>query len=306
MTQTPDGMAYFSGPITDYSRIRLALAQVLTERCPADLDREIAVTGSVARGVADEYSDVELNLWVDALPEAERWRSWLEEVGATDLEPSIGEIDVTGFRWTVCRFKGVWVEIGWALMDQFDAFIRDLAAGTFVDHERLQMGWTVRQAIPFRTEGRLATWQAALAGYPDGLAERVVAAQTQVWSDPHVPGIRWALAARRERMGLALRFAWDMQNLLRVLFAVNHIWDHDLKWTDERSLDLPIKPAQLSSRIDAMFTLGDLRQAVEINQRLIVETLELAKNQGFDVSSALASMQAGLRAGMRRPARQPD
>lgn len=306
MTQTPDGIACFSGPITDHSRIRLALAQVLTERCPADLGREIAVTGSMARGVADEYSDVELNLWVDALPEAERWRFWLEEVGATDLEPSIGEIDVTGFRWTVCRFRGVWVEIGWALMDQFDAFIRDLAAGTFVDHERLQMGWTVRQAIPFRTEGRLATWQAALAGYPDGLAERVVAAQTQVWSDPHVPGVRWALAARRERMGLALRFVWDTQNLLRVLFAVNHIWDHDLKWTDERSLDLPIKPAQLSSRIDAMFTLGDLRQAVEINQRLIVETLELAKNQGFDVSSALRSMQAGLRAGLRGAVRQPD
>lgn len=162
------------------------------------------------------------------------------------------------------------------------------------------MGWTVRQAIPLRTNGRLATWQAELAGYPDGLAERVVAVQTQVWSDPHVPGVRWALAARRERMGLALRFVWDMQNLLRVLFAVNHIWDHDLKWTDERSLDLRIKPAQLSSRIDAMFTLVDLQQAVEINQRLIVETLELAKNQGFDVNGALRSMQEGLRAGLRQ------
>lgn len=110
-------------------------------------------------------------------------------------------------------------------------------------------------------------------------------------------------------MGLSLRFVWDMQNLLRVLFAVNHIWDHDLKWTDERSLDLPIKPAQLSSRIDAMFMLADLEQAVEINQRLIVETLELARGQGFEVSGALRSMQEGLRVGLHQAStapRRPD
>lgn len=100
------------GPITDDSCDRLARARALIERCPTDLDHEIAVTGSVARGVADESSDVELNLWVDALPEARRFRFWLDEVGATDLKPDIGQMDATGFCWTVCRFQGVWVEIG--------------------------------------------------------------------------------------------------------------------------------------------------------------------------------------------------
>lgn len=285
---------------TEASRARLALARTLAEHCPAALAGEIAVTGSVARGMADDYSDVELNIWADALPEAGQWRRWLEEVGATDLEKDRGEMDATGFCWTVCRVQGIWIEAGWATIDQFDAFVRDLAAGLFVDHEQLQMGWTVRQAIPLRTEGRLADWQARLDRYPDGLAERVIASQTAVWADPHVPGVRWGLAARGERMGLALRFVWDMQNLLRVLFSLNHAWDHDLKWTDERSLDLPLKPAQLSARIDAMFALADLEQAVEINQRLIVETLELSRDQGFNVDAALQSMRDGLREGLKR------
>ncbi|MGI8967480.1 MAG: hypothetical protein ACR2GA_00035, partial [Chloroflexota bacterium] len=291
-------------PATEASRVRLDLARHLIERCPPALSRETAVTGSVARGMADHYSDVELNLWVDDAPEPEQWRAWLDAAGATDLTPDNWDADTCHFRWTTCRFEGVWIEVGWAPIDQFDTFVRDLAGGAFGDHERLQMGWTVQQAIPLRTDGRLAGWQARLATYPAGLAERVVANQTTVWSDPHVPGVRWGLAARGERMGLALRFVWDMQNLLRVLFAVNHQWDHDLKWTNERSLDLPIKPGDLSARIDAMFTLTDLAQCVEINQRLIVETLELAAGQGFAVFDALHSMREGLRVGLELTGRQ--
>ncbi len=280
--------------VTDASRVRRALARALVASFPSDLGREIAVTGSVARGVADDFSDVELNVWSAVMPEVVQWHGWLRGAGATDFGADLTEIDRTGFRWTTCRFKDIWVEIGFAQIAPFDAFVRDLAAGRFIDHERLQMGWTVRQAIPLWTKGRLANWQATLAGYPEGLAARVIASQTAVWADRHVPGVRWALAARGERMGLALRFVWDMQNLLRVLFAVNRVWDHDLKWTNESSLDLSTKPAQLSARIDAMFTLADLPYAVEINQRLILETLEIARDHGFDVNAALRSMRDGL------------
>ncbi|MDQ2742235.1 MAG: hypothetical protein M3Z66_08040 [Chloroflexota bacterium] len=295
---------YDPPPATEASRVRLDLARRLIECCPPALGREIAMTGSAARGVADEYSDVELNLWAGAPPEADQYRAWLDRAGATDLTRDNWDADACHFRWTTCRFEDIWIEVGWAPIDQFDDFVRDLAGGAFGDHERLQMGWTVQQAIPLRTEGRLADWQAALVTYPTLLAERVVANQTTVWSDPHVPGVRWGLAARGERMGLSLRFVWDMQNLLRVLFAVNQQWDHDLKWTNERSLDLPIKPAELSARIDAMFTLTDLAQCVETNQRLIVETLELATGQGFMVSDALHSMREGLRIGLETTGRK--
>lgn len=63
---------------------------------------------------------------------------------------------------------------------------------------------------------------------------------------------------------------------------------------------MPVKPAGLSARIDAMFTLTDLPRAVEINQRLIVDTLELPAEQGFEVLGAFQSMRQGLRAGLER------
>ncbi len=47
-----------------------------------------------------------------------------------------------------------------------------------------------------------------------------------------------------------------------------------------------------------MFTLTDLQHAVEVNQRLIVETLELTSAQGYDVAAALRSVREGLRIGL--------
>ncbi len=283
---------------TEASRLRLDLARRLTDACPPELGQEIALTGSAARGRADHFSDIELNLWVDELPRAERWSAWLQSMGARDIQADTKEEDVGGFHFTVCRFGDIWTETGWATLTSFSELVRGLAAGEFAGAARLEMAWTVLQAIPLRTAGALANWQATLAHYPDGLAQRIVANQTAVWADPHVPGVRWALAARGERMGLAMRFLWDMQNLLRVLFAVNHRWDQDLKWTDQQSLDLPLQPNRLSARIDEMFTLTDLKQAVEVNQRLIVETLVLTSAQGYDVAAALRSVREGLRIGL--------
>lgn len=57
---------------SEASHTRLTPARRLVQSCPPELGQEIAVTGSVARGVADEHSDVEINLCVDAMPEVER------------------------------------------------------------------------------------------------------------------------------------------------------------------------------------------------------------------------------------------
>jgi len=280
------------------SRLRFDLARRLTDACPPELGQEIALTGSAARGRADDFSDIEINLWVEQLPRTELWSAWLQTMGGRDIQTKDWEADAGGFHWSVCRFGDIWAEVGWATLSDFSELVRGLAAGEFAGAARLEMAWTVAQAIPLRTAGALANWRATLAHYPDGLAQRIVANQTAVWADPHVPGVRWALAARGERMALAMRFLWDMQNLLRVLFAINHRWDQDLKWTDQRSLDLPLKPDRLSARIDEMFTLTDLQQAVEVNQRLIVETLELTSAQGYDVAAALRSVREGLRVGL--------
>jgi hypothetical protein len=96
---------------TAESQIRCQMASELVRRFPPALGHEVAVTGSVGHGVADEDSDIELNFWVEMLPPRNEWLEWRMAAGATDLVVDAEPIE-TGSIWVTCRFSGVWVEAG--------------------------------------------------------------------------------------------------------------------------------------------------------------------------------------------------
>jgi predicted nucleotidyltransferase len=52
---------------TLHSHALFPLAREMTDACPPELGSEIALAGSVARGWADEHSDIELNFWLETL-----------------------------------------------------------------------------------------------------------------------------------------------------------------------------------------------------------------------------------------------
>src|SRR5947209_1916891 len=154
---------------TEASRRRYEIARELAETCPADLGQEIAITGSVSRGIADDRSDVELNLWNQEFPPYDRWRSWLESVGATDISPEAMVNRLDDSRWITCRYRGIWIEVGWGTVASFEELIGRITSGTVTDPNRLQFADITLHAVPLRTDGALARWQAALGGYPEQL-----------------------------------------------------------------------------------------------------------------------------------------
>lgn len=281
---------------SEASRKRYGLARELADSCPPELAREIALTGSASRGVADEYSDAELNVWADHLPAPERRWAWLEGAGVTHLDAAPYQDSRDGTWWQTCRFRDVWLEIGWATIEDYEQIVTALTRGEYVGHEHVSIASFLQRAIVLRTEGVLVRWQRALQLYPDSLVAAIIRNQTEVWSDPHVPGVRRALAARGQRFALAMRLQWDIQNVLRVLFALNRRWDQDWKWTDTRSLDFAVMPDGLSRRIDQIFTLVDLPSCVTAAFQLIEETLLLVPPP-HDVSLALSNIQTALREG---------
>lgn len=279
---------------TPESHERLAVARRLSANLPPELGKEIAVTGSTARGVADRHSDIELNCWVDDIPDTDAWRSWLIAAGATHIGSRLWPADAGGFYWVTCRFENVWFEIGWSRLEEFTALLQQLLQGKIRGHGQMVMGSMVSQAVVLRTDGLLPAWREALRDYPDSLRAAIIAANTTVWSDPHVPGVRWALADRGERFALAMRLQWDVQNLLAVLWAINRRWEQDWKWTDDRALQLPIAPPQVSERINKIFDLSDPERSVRTAFGLIDEVLQLVP-RGFDVSTALENIRRARR-----------
>jgi hypothetical protein len=279
---------------TPASQARYEITLTLAATCPEHLGREIALTGSAARGVADESSDIEVMCWTEERQPENLYVDWLRGAGATELTPAwVNEGDHS--TWITCRFQGVWVELGWLVLQPFEELLGRVAAGEDDSEYRLMVAGSVARALPLRTHGLLDSWQNILSRYPDSLVGALVRKNTEVWSDPHVPLVRWALARRNHRLGLAFRLGWDMLNVLGILWAINHQWPQDWKWTDERSLDLPIAPAGLSERINRVFTFDPPEAAVHTALELIEETLLLVPRE-YDVSAARASIRAAMAA----------
>jgi hypothetical protein len=196
--------------------------------------------------------------------------------------------------WIIYRFRGVWVEMGFATLSSQDDLLAQITAGEVTQHDLLILASMMRDAIPLRTEGWIEAWQRRLVSYPSGLAAKIIRANTSVWADSHTPPVRWALADRHDLLALSLRLQWDITNLFRVLFAVNETWDPDMKWLAKTAEALALKPEDLTERIDRMLVLDRPHASVAEMFRLILEMLALVPAE-YDVSKARESISAALR-----------
>ena len=66
---------------TRHSQSLFSYAMTLIESCPTALYDEAAVSGSVARGRADQFSDCEIPFWMGELQDAQIYKTWIESFG---------------------------------------------------------------------------------------------------------------------------------------------------------------------------------------------------------------------------------
>jgi hypothetical protein len=250
------------------------VARRLAGACPAALGEEIAVTGSVALGLADDASDLELNLWSATLPSVEERGEWIARIGGTEAQIA-PEPWSDGSLHATFRYGDLWVEAGWMTLGALDAALRAILAAEVLGHARLQLAWVVERAVPVRTAGGLAAWQARLMTYPEALGERLIEVNTRVFGLPHAMRGRWTYCRRSQPLALTERLTWETYNVLRLLFARNRRWEPDFKWLRQVTGDLAVAPERVAERIEAVFTLPRLEDRVATSLALIRDTLAL-------------------------------
>jgi hypothetical protein len=265
------------------SRSRLALATQLASACPPELASAIAITGSVSRGYADRFSDIELYFQVDDMRPVAEYEAWLRSTGAL-VEPE--EMEWNGGRLTKSWHTGVFVEGGWRPFAALDAQLKRIMSAETLNHWDMTEAWHIHDAILLRDDGRLAAWQERLDTYPPVLGERLVAAATEAWRDPHWWPVSlvnvWPLAERHARMELVERLSWLVSEGLRILFARNHRWEPDYKWLSGESRKLARTPDRLVERVNAIFSQTAERAAVTLCLDLLDDILTLAA-EDYDV-----------------------
>ncbi len=187
------------------------IAKQLGDACPVELGQEIVLTGSTARGTADRNSDVELNFWVNQMPDRDIRRQWLNSMGCTDIVLD-REYAGDGSEWTHFCFQGVLIEIEWQALHAASEDVTALVHDEVIDHRRLVKAWVIESAIPIKAPAEgMARWKTPLAEYPRGVQVALISDAVREWRFSHIMNSRWSLVQRQERFAVTQQVSADLQ-----------------------------------------------------------------------------------------------
>jgi hypothetical protein len=244
-----------------------SIAQRIADALPATVE-EVVLTGSVSRGVADDVSDIEMLIVTAGEPELEQCFSLAAACGLTGLGtwgPQGGPTQrVSGYR------EGVPIELIWWSQAHAETAVDAIFAG-----DPSATADALANGIALRTSGLLARWQERLRHYPDELARARIEDAALTWGG-FAPAGLLTLVRPGERLALVERMVDDATRVVRIVFALNHVWQPTLKRLADRAATLPVKPERMAERIEEALTEPDPRRALIAMTELQSETVALA------------------------------
>jgi hypothetical protein len=172
--------------------------------------------------------------------------------------------------WYTALVEGEVLEMAGWTHARVEGRLEGILSGEMIDHARFRFAEALVHGIPLRSAGAIERWQARLAEYPEALVEAIVHAASEEWLE-HPLGVRAHLRPGG-RLALAAMLADDLQNVLRIVFALNRVWEPSWKRLPQLVAPLAIKPDRLAERIDEAVAETSLRKARE----LLLDTLVLA------------------------------
>jgi hypothetical protein len=260
-----------------------SIAQRIADALPATVE-EVVLTGSVSRGAADDVSDIEMLIVTAGEPELEQCFSVAAACGLAGLGtwgPQGGPTQrVSGYR------EGVPIELIWWSRTHAGTAVDAIFAG-----DPSATADALANGIALRTSGLLARWQERLRHYPDELARARIEDAALTWGG-FAPAGLLTLVRPGERLALVERMVDDAARVVRIVFALNRVWQPTLKRLADRAATLPVKPERMAQRIEEALTQPDPRRALIAMTELQAETVALAPD-GPNVDRARTWLSQG-------------
>jgi predicted nucleotidyltransferase len=260
------------------------LAQRIADAFPPDVV-EVVLTGSVSRGVADEVSDVEM-LVVTSEPIS------LDDAYELARGAGLDGLDTWGAQGLPVKRVSGYLEgepfelIIWPRAFAEEEFEAVLGGKLSSSADALAHG------VSLRTSGLLADWQARLRDYPEELVGARIEEAALPWGGFTPAGLLTVIRPG-ERLSL-LEWMFDgALRVLRIVYAVNRVWEPTTKRLAARVEVLAVKPERLAERITEALTEPDPRRALATLTELQLETVRLAPS-GPNIDRARTWLAEGL------------
>ncbi len=235
----------------------------------------LTVAGSVGAGVADRFSDLEIDCyWTSPPGDADRVAP-VEALGA-DLSNLWG-YDPDDEEWSDdYRVGDLDVTVSNFLVASIDRFIDDVVLRSSTEPVRHMRLAALRRSRPLIGAGLVASWQARADTFPDSL---VCALVEQALAPAALRGwaAREAMVSRGDDLAVTDLLARAGQAAVRAVLALNRVYlpHRQLKWQRSLITGLRLAPERFAERL-AVLSAGDLTRAVETAEALLGEVAALA------------------------------
>jgi hypothetical protein len=229
----------------------------------------IVVGGSVARGYADAYSDLELPIFWESLPGDDTRHAVVAALGAEFLHgydgPSLeDQLLIHGFQ--VDLWHGTVASEESVIDAVLHGYSTDLGDSNFMD--------TVRACIPLYGAEVIRDWKERARDYPDELALRVIRERLPAFQTSQL-----AIAAQRDNpTEFYAGLSHLQQAMFLVLLALNRAYFPTFKWMYRVLESLAVQPQDTAQRFRRTFAVP-FPEAVAGMAQLLDETLALVERR---------------------------
>lgn len=300
----PDGA---SGAANAHAAWRLALAEQAARAYAANQKlAALTAAGSVGAGLADRFSDLELDCyWVD--PPGDLDRSGPVHVLGGDLA-ALWDYDPDEEEWSEdYRLGELAVTVSSFLVSTIDRFIDDVVLRTDTDPVKHMRMAALHRCRPLHGPELISTWRAR-AVYPDTLVTAVVERSLNAdvlsgWA------AREALASREDDLAVQDLLTRAGHAVFCAVLALNGIYSPHLtiKWQSHLISELDVMPQHFAERLHLLAISGNA-QALRQAETLLADTVQLVKARtDADISAFCNELSQRRRAvdppsGEHRPA----
>ena len=247
----------------------------------------IGVSGSVARGQADAYSDIDMSIYYKELPSDEELKVAYEQNQGSDYRIHDSDRKV-GYVVEQYFVQGVKCDIGHITIECFERDMDMVLEQCDPDNPLLNVMAGILDMQPLHGAKLIEQWKAKIANYPDKLAQRMVKKHL------HFRGV-WFVKnygfKRDDVLFLTDELLQAVKNIIGVLLGLNRFY-HPVNSVPFKGMDkfinqMAIAPNNLSFRLKQIFR-EEPQTAVKNLGELIEETFALVEKHMPEVDTTEA------------------
>lgn len=236
----------------------------------------LAVAGSVGAGIADRFSDLELDCyWVRPPTDADR----LAPVRVLGGElTALWGYDQDDQEWSEDYLVGeLGVTVSNFLVSSVEQFLDDVLLRASTDPVRHMRLAALQRSRPLLGTELMASWQARAGTFPrmlvSALVEQALAPEVLAgWS------AREALVSRSDDLAVRDLLTRTGHAAVRAILALNRVYlpHRQLKWQHHLTTGLGLVPGHLTERLESLSN-GRPEEALQAAEALLAEIVTLAE-----------------------------